>query len=145
MRPKKRIAVWGADADRAGVIGFVLRTQGWNVLSREVAKRPATRLNAALVLCDGTQADAEKWARQARSAAGQCVVAILAPKITPPEAAAISLSDTTPNFDLLERLAIITARKRGPKKGWKAENGPDISEISTGFIHRAPRTVQKRG
>ena len=143
MRPKKRIALWGADADRMGVLSFVLRTNSWNVLDRALAKYPPRNLDAALVICDGSQSDAGKWVRAAQTAARGRVVAILGTKTVPPKYADISLSAIVSNQELLERLAVISARKRGPQKGAQRTIRPEISAVSTGFLHSKAAAVQK--
>jgi hypothetical protein len=143
MRPKKRIAIWGADDDRIGILAFLLRTNAWNVENRNPAKRPDKYLDACLVLCDGTQGAAEGWARAAQHSAPGHVVAILAPGIHPPAWADLSVSASMPNSKLLEHLSVISARKRGPRKGAKPAIKTGISEISTGLLHRQAAAVQK--
>ncbi len=131
MRPKRRIAIWGADDDRIGILAFLLRTNAWNVENRDPAKRPDKYLDAALVLCDGTQRNAEGWARAAQHSAPGRVVAILAPRIRPPARADLSLPASMPNSGLLDHLRIISARKRGPgKRAWQVVESR-LSTVST--------------
>jgi hypothetical protein len=143
MRPKKGIAIWGADDDRVGVLAFLFKTNAWNVQDRDPAKRSVKFLDAALVLCDGTQGDAEGWARAAQHSAPGHVVAILAPGIHPPARADLSVPASMPNSELLERLSVISARKRGPRKGSQHAIRIGISEISTGVLHSQAAAVQK--
>lgn len=144
MRPKKRIAIWSADSDKAGVLRFLLQTHSYATIDLSPKKPRGFQVDGVIVICDGTQLQAEGAAKRADAAAPGKVLAVLYDRVQPPMGAAMSIPGNASSMELLERVAMISARKRGPRPRSKHAIVPIISDFSTGFIHRAPGTVQKR-
>ncbi|HEU5397955.1 MAG TPA: hypothetical protein VFV77_01635 [Gammaproteobacteria bacterium] len=119
MRPKKKIAVVDADADRAGILRFMLETNGYAAECFPGPKAAAPHLASfdCLVM---------HWEGKAlnRRRAPHVPVIVLAPQ----EGFRTIIAEAMGGYDaliakdvvaseFLERLKIITARKRGPRKG----------------------------
>ncbi len=128
MRPKKSILLVDGDSGRQEVFRFVLSTRGFSVHCESTAA-------AALELLDHSPYDV-LIADLALSDMSGSSLALLAKRLRPGLPVLLygkmpsrfvhaSIADAliplpaTPIADLVERVRILTARKRGPKKGWK--------------------------
>lgn len=115
MRPKKKIAVVDADADRAGILRFMLKTNGYAV---ECFPGPKV---AGVCLAD-FDCVVMHWAGNAldRRRAPHVPVVVLVPEADRIIGEAMGAYDMLIAEDItasefLERLKILCARKRGPK------------------------------
>lgn len=125
MRPKKRILLYCADADRAGALAFILRQTG-----RSLGYEP---MFAVTVCTTGLMLAAEvreyEWdAALLIDAKAQHVEAVkshrpLCPILGFGGDGERVLSATAPMETLIEALKLLVARKRGPRRGtpWSDE------------------------
>lgn len=122
MRPKTQILLIDADADRAGVLRFLLTTRGYAVFSARTAAEAlrvcaACAPEAAVIAwpCPG----GEKTLKGLRRAAPYMNTMALAEGIVkrPVDATAdVVLWGHWPAEYFLDRLRVLAGRKRGPRK-----------------------------
>lgn len=112
MRPKKRILLIDNDAERRGVMAFVLRCWGYKVL----ANAPGM-VELALVRYPISVAQCARLKKKHK-----CPLLAVAPvsKSAPYGAIAEGRIYAQQSMaELLEKVKLLCARKRGPKKGFK--------------------------
>jgi CheY-like chemotaxis protein len=126
MRPKKIILCVNDNEQELSVMSFMLSTHGYRVLaagnSRDAVDLFASHL-VDLVLADGTmaQTSGDHLLRQLKGMASHVPMILLCDpqKINgqPHAADALLARKNCTSQDLLERVKIMSARKRGPRKG----------------------------
>lgn len=126
MRPKKVILCVNDNEQDLSVMSFMLSTHGYRVLSasnsREAVNMFANHL-IDLVLADGAmaQTSGDQLLRQLKGMASHVPMILLCDpqKISgqPHAADALLARKNCTSQDLLERVKIMSARKRGPRKG----------------------------
>lgn len=123
MRPKKRILLVGASEDRLSILKFMLVTRGFAVASAVGAAAAVEQLRAEsydLLLCDHWPLPGiEHLLNQAYEIDSATRSLVLAPALATSPAGlntdAILLRGGCSSAELLERVKVLTARKRGPR------------------------------
>ena len=140
MRPRKKIILAGDSADDLGRFSFVLNTNGYRVQTWLPKQHwPMPYFNGAVLFCSGDAAVDEGRARHLQVIAPTRVLALTRDGHASPLSTDTFCSASVPMADLLERLAVLTVRKRGRRKGQQHK----ISTLSTGVIHSLQETVEK--
>ena len=113
MRPKKRILLVDSKEDRKGELRFVLEVCGYRVI--EHARGEIAAIVAHWPIAQGTAAKLKK-----NNPDTPLVVLVpVADEFPLCTSADLMLWDSKSRVEFLARLRILTARKRGPKKGFK--------------------------
>lgn len=120
MRPKKIILLCCRDEARRSVLAFLLRTRGYLVVSGVAGSRPD-----AAVFVDDVSREPEYMAHVADEAHPDLpLIVMIYPKrmrLRSYPARAWVVPHNIPPVGLLERIRLMCARKRGPKKVVRAE------------------------
>jgi len=126
MRPKKIILCVDDNEQELSVMSFMLSTNGYRVLSATNGQEAIAAFNTAqvdLVLADYTlpQMNGAQLVGRLKNIAGHVPMILLGePQAVASEMhsadALISKKNSSPQ-ELLERIKIMSARKRGPRKG----------------------------
>ena len=138
MRPKKVILIVGPDEQQQSVLAFTLYANGYRVLKASTEQEAITVFLAAplidLVVIDegdGPKFPGRTAARKIKAIRQWVPMLILVnPSCEPglhPELDAFLARRSLSSFELLERVKLMSARKRGPRKG----NRLQISTIPT--------------
>ena len=140
MRPRKKIILAGDSADDLGRFSFVLTANGYRVKKWLPGHHwPLTPFEGAILFCSGDgKVDAGRGRHLQLIAPGR-VLALTRDGHASPLSADTFRSASVQMTDLLAHLAVLTARKRGPRKGQQHK----ISTLSTGVIHSLQKTVDK--
>ncbi|MGC1780890.1 MAG: hypothetical protein WA708_00050 [Acidobacteriaceae bacterium] len=136
MRPKKRIAIWGAGGIAGGLLRYVLETRGYAVeLVAEETRLldPAVQWDAMLLVglrteeCD--RLERAVWrARPGIAGCGRCRRVVS--RGQSPEAEWI--------VDVLQKVRLATIRKRGPRPAFA---GTSLAGVSTATAVRTGATA----
>ena len=140
MRPKKKIIMAGDSEDDLGRFSYVLTANGYRVQKWLPGYHwPLPSYDGAVLFCSGDgKVDANRIKHLQLLAPGH-VLALTRDEHGAPKGSDHFFSANVQMADFLERLAVFTARKRGPKKGYQRK----ISTLSTGVIHSLQKTVDK--
>ena len=113
MRPRKRILLIDSNEDRLGELRFVLEVRGYRVV-----RNARGQLDAIVVYWPIAQGTAARLKKNNPDSPLVVLVPIAGafPLCT---SADLMLWDSQSRVEFLERLRILMARKRGPKKGFK--------------------------
>jgi two-component system, OmpR family, response regulator CpxR len=151
MRPKKVILLVDHNEQELSELKFVLATHAYNVLEATSGKDAITviakNLGVDLVMVEGAMpvmTGAQMIARLKKTRPWIPMVLLASPglKVDPDGVHDGVIARSMPRVELLYRVKIMCARRRGPRKGLP-RTAAKISEISTGFIHKVPDKVQK--
>jgi CheY-like chemotaxis protein len=123
MRPKKKILLVGASEDRLSILQFMLVTNGFAVASVIGAAAAVEQLHAEsydLLFCDHwTLAGVDHLLDQAYEIDPAMRSLVFAPYVATSPAGlntdAVLLRGNCNSFELLDRVKMLTARKRGPR------------------------------
>ena len=121
MRPPKKILLVASDEDHLGVLRFILETQRFRVTAAASAVEAAEILRThffEVLLCEWPLPGIEALLDQARAIDDQLRSLVLATSLkeTPEGVYADAIATRgCSNAELLERVRILAARKRGPK------------------------------
>ena len=137
MRPKKVILIVGPDEQQQSVLACTLYVNGYRVLKASTEQEAITTFSAAplidLVVIDegdGPKFPGRTAARKIKAIRQWVPMLILVnPSCEPglhPELDALLARRSLSSFELLERVKLMSARKRGPRKGT-----PRMSTICT--------------
>jgi DNA-binding response OmpR family regulator len=125
MRPKKKILIVSASEERASILRFTLYVRGFDaaaVLSAEAATVAIREALYDLLLCDLPLVGVEQLlAKVHASDSGMRTVVLASRRSALPQglyADAVMAAGYLPE-DLVDRIKIMTARKRGPKPAAK--------------------------
>ena len=137
MRPRRRILLVNANEQELGVLRFMLDNNGYKVykaLNGSIALKIFAEAHVDLVLADyalGKMTGAELAQRMKAMGADIPVILLGDPAKMAQEArSALSLDKKIVPAELLERIKVMCARKRGPKKKPpKAERPAVAAEI----------------
>ena len=128
MRPKKRILLAGSDEDRVGVLRYVLETNAWLVDTALTAAEAIGCLRNApapydLLVCEWPMQEMPRLLDAAHAPEAHTPSLVIARSVVePPEgivADGIIIRPMWNSQELLARAKMLTARKRGPRKGTK--------------------------
>jgi CheY-like chemotaxis protein len=139
MRPKKKILLVGASEDRLSILRFMLDTNGFAVTAVVGAAAAIEQLRAQtyeLLFCEHWPLPGiEHLLNQAYEIDPAMRSLVLAPGLTSSPAGlntdAVLLRGGCSSFELLERVKILTARKRGPRSIRKQPIAVPVPLMST--------------
>jgi DNA-binding response OmpR family regulator len=130
MRPKKKILLIDADRERCSVWAYVLATNGYAVhVAEDAAEAKALAVIAspdlaiAVLPMPGLDGFLDWWRL---AACGRAAIVICEEKRASlaeaaqdafPSLADVTLHSNVPAAELLEQVKVLSARKRGPRKG----------------------------
>jgi DNA-binding NtrC family response regulator len=125
MRPKKVILLVSPDCQQLSEMAFLLHTHGYKVITQSSAAEalglfPQTEVHlviAAQDLGDRKGADLLELLKKIIPYVPTVILGTPAHDLSTPWANAVVDPLKTTAADLLERLRLLTARKRGPRKG----------------------------
>lgn len=150
MRPKRRILLMDANADRAGVRRLMLQTNGYYVISAETADQAIELAAAAypdvsLIALSGEDQGVERLIYRLHRVTGRPVFVISqekrswqAEQAEWPRTGCFAdgiFYANTPAAEQLERIRVICAHKRGPKPGLRKP------PVSVGVDEAAARRI----
>ncbi len=125
MRPKKVILLIEDDEAPRSVLSYVLRTNGYRVLepanARSIPQAIALAMGAdvALISSRPPRLDAGFFAQRLTAARRGLNILVISDKAEPAfPYANMTVARTLSTAELLERLHVLAARKRGPRKGF---------------------------
>ena len=126
MRPKKRILLAGSDEDRVGVLRYLLETNAFAVTTALTAADAIARMQGAdpryeLLVCEWPMQGMPGMLGAAHAPEAHTPSLVIARSVVePPEGIVADGIITRPNWcstELLAKAKMLTARKRGPRKG----------------------------
>jgi CheY-like chemotaxis protein len=126
MRPKKRILLAGSDEDRVGVLRYMLETNGFAVTTALTAADAIARMHDApqpfeLLVCEWPMQEMPRMLDAAHAPERHTPSLVIARSVVePPEGIIADGILTRPNWcstELLAKAKMLSARKRGPRKG----------------------------
>ena len=118
MRPKKKILLMGANEDRVSVLTFTLKTHAYAVTVAPSAAEAIEFLRVLhfeLLLCQMPLEGVDSVIDQARAADINTPSMVLTTKQVEPVLCDAVLPDACTMELLLERIKVMSARKRGPR------------------------------
>ena len=139
MRPRKVVLILHSNERQLSVLACTLYVNGYRVLKASTEQEAITTFSAAplidLVVIDegdGPKFPGRTAARKIKAIRQWVPMLILVnpswlPGLHPAELGAVLARRSLSSFELLERVKLMSARKRGPRKG----NRLQISTIST--------------
>jgi DNA-binding response OmpR family regulator len=125
MRPRKIILIIDTDPLPLSLLRLPLEVAGYRVLAAETKTGAINLFSTApvdLVICDATRSlkDASETVLRLKQIARHIPMILLGWKNQldqPHGADALLVKSSTPMSELLERVKVMSARKRGPRKG----------------------------
>jgi two-component system response regulator CpxR len=134
MRPKKVLLLVDSDPRTQSVRAFVLETRGFRVLRAATVAGAIEMLEQAegrsvdCLVCasDISAGSVDELARRAKELHPELRVVVLGTNLGLIHVD-LMLARTSSPADVVERIRILTARKRGPKKARSRELGPAIA------------------
>lgn len=127
MRPKKAILCALADENELSIMRLVLETRGYRVLAALTAKEAVEQFSGArvdLVVADYALPDKNgvKLVARLKQISPHIPMAVLGDLAVAAQlhrANAVFVKQALTTLDLLDRIKLMTARKRGPRKGFQ--------------------------
>ena len=127
MRPKKRVLVYCADEMMASHMAFVLDVRGYIVtpcdsleLLRHELDWKQRPLDAALVIETEVDRCGVMVPRLIKQSDSLTTVLLLVQRMCDCPSADIVLLSSASQMDVLERVRVLTVRKRGPRRAYRA-------------------------
>lgn len=138
MRPNKMILLVDADEDRRSVLSFTLGLHHYDVLAAASPAEafsifPRCALDLTVVVHRPPLLDADPLLRVLKGLANHVPALVLMEQLEPEEVAWADshLKICCPPVEMLERIRVMSARKRGPRKGSKRQEADHPSALHT--------------
>jgi CheY-like chemotaxis protein len=147
MRPRKRILCINDDEQELSVLRIVLETNGYRVIpaasgEQAIGLFPENRIDLVLADYAMPQMDGDQLIERLKQMAPHIPMILLGVDLWPTHADALLLKRACPASELLDRIKVRSARRRGPRQGWKLEAGVRIAPAAApGYIHGSPSTL----